>query len=469
LFLSASLFARAKAEEPVTINTEYTLCITAFDVTNLPPSQQNIGSIFQNRIATRLSSIQTRKRTNFELDRYTEAAWIKARGEAAVKVASKREERDKLLYQGLPGWKYKKELKRVTEELAVLQTDYRTAEEQLPRVEPLPLFKLDASSFPPAPESGAEETFLETQKADSFLAAKFSSYYGRVLGEFRFYTKNGAGQYEDSVLFSPEDLSAAADEIIFRLEEALSGEGRSRLTVKALPENAAVLVGGKLAVKGEPSVVNPGETTLSVSAEGYRTERGNLTLAPGEEKELDIALEPLNMESLRLNVDEPSKVYIGSLYIGTASPGLDFDVAVPVGQYRYLNLETESGKTGQAIVMGEFAGDSRSLSLKTRVLPGKDETPVEKRRRQFYGAWGRLWVTLPLAFFLNGLAQTYADASNSYVMRNGVTNQKLYDNAMTSFYVARGALITAGVFGVESIIRLVVYIYTANREAVELQ
>jgi hypothetical protein len=87
---------------------------------------------------------------------------------------------------------------------------------------------------------------------------------------------------------------------------------------------------------------------------------------------------------------------------------------------------------------------------------------VEKRRRQFYGAWGRLWVTLPLAFFLDGLARSYAAAYNV----SG--NKDILDRFNTSYYISRGAILAAGAFGVESIIRLIIYINTANREAVPL-
>jgi hypothetical protein len=126
-------------------------------------------------------------------------------------------------------------------------------------------------------------------------------------------------------------------------------------------------------------------------------------------------------------------------------------------------VETEDGKRGEVIVRGEQQRESDQYSESNpRSIPDKDEKPVEKRRREFYGAWGRLWVTLPLAFFLDGVARSYATGYNA----SG--SPEILEQFNTSYYISRGAMIAAGVFGLESLIRLIIYINTANREAVPL-
>ncbi|MDR2048277.1 MAG: hypothetical protein LBP69_02370, partial [Treponema sp.] len=132
-------------------------------------------------------------------------------------------------------------------------------------------------------------------------------------------------------------------------------------------------------------------------------------------------------------------------------------------RYRYINVETEDGRRGEVIVFGERQTEGpRAVGINPKIIPGRDEKPVEKRRRQFYGAWGRLWVTLPLAFILDGLAMSYARAYNV----SG--SEEMLDRFYPAYYISRGAMIAAGVFGAESLIRLIIYINTANREAVPL-
>jgi hypothetical protein len=198
-----------------------------------------------------------------------------------------------------------------------------------------------------------------------------------------------------------------------------------------------------------------------VSAEGYEDFWGELELVPGEKAETGVTLSLVDSERVKLSAPG-ARVYIGVLYAGTIPFGDDLEISVPRGRYRYINVETEDGRGGELIVLGKQDGESRRVEINPTTLPGKDEKPVEKRRRQFYGAWGRLWVTLPLAFLLDGVARSYATAYNN----SG--NREILDHFNTSYYISRGMMIAAGVFGAESLIRLIIYIHTANREAVPL-
>jgi hypothetical protein len=463
LFVAGSLYSRGKTEEPSPVNTEYVFCITVFDVSDLPLAQASLGPIFQSRLASRLGGIDRRVRTGEEIVRYEKRAYTQARDGVISQMAAKYREKDELLFKGLPRWKYNKELRRINKELKELEAVFVKTENETIRIEERPLFVLSEDPFPPPPPSGGEEQFLAAQKADAFLSGKLSSYYGRIYAELRIYTRDSAFVFEDALIFSYEDTNDAADDLAARIEAVAAGTVRSILTVTTEPEEARILVGEKLTTSREPVFLNPGEVSVSVSAEGYENFSGILELAPGEKAETGVVLSPVESEILRLS--EPgAKIYIGALYVGTVPPGGDLEISVPLNRYRYVNVETEDGRRGEVIVLGEQQTESqRFVEVNPRIIPGKDEKPVEKRRRQFYGAWGRLWVTLPLAFFLDGLTRSYATA---YTASRG--NEEFLDRYYNSFYISRGMMIAAGIFGVESIIRLIIYINTANREAVPL-
>jgi hypothetical protein len=455
------LFSRGAGEEdrPL-VYTEYVLCITAFDVSELPQSQQAIGRLLLNRFTRRLAAVKIRTRTETEREWYEQAARNDARREAGEKLAAKRDERDQLIFAGLPGWKFRKECKRVDKEIADLEAGFTKVDTIRPRAEEMPAFKL-AEGNPSAPLPGEEESFLTTQKADAFLTVSLYPYYGRVGARLRIYSRFHAASYEEEVVFSPEDLNDAADEIAFRLEEAASGEGRAMLTIRAEPEKAQVLVDGKLAVKGEPVVVNPGTVSVVVSAEDYQPFEGEIDLAPGEQTASNIVLDPMEMEALALSLTDggPAKIYIGALYAGELPSYGTFEFRVPRGMYRYLNAETEDGRAGRVIVLG--GEENRSLSIQPRILPAPDEKPVEKRRRQFYGAWGRFWVSLPVTFFIYGMKIMYEAHLT-------VGDESMYNTAVLTNNLFTGGAIVTGIFGAESLVRLIIYINTANKEAVPL-
>jgi hypothetical protein len=144
-------------------------------------------------------------------------------------------------------------------------------------------------------------------------------------------------------------------------------------------------------------------------------------------------------------------------------PGV-FTLYVPEGQYRYIRVDTEEGLSGEVIVLGspQEDGEVRIIALEPRKLPGRDDKPVEVKRRKFYGAYGRFWITLPIAFLLHGVFQTY---NNSYYSS---ASPELYDKARNSYYISMGAWIVTGVFFAESLIRMGIYIHSASKEAVPL-
>ncbi|MCL1814757.1 MAG: hypothetical protein FWG27_02905 [Treponema sp.] len=484
LICTFSLFARGKQEEEEireSQNTLFILCIAAFDVSALPPSQQVLGSVLQKDLALELSRIYYRQRSGEELARYEELAWAASLHEAASRLAAKREERDALLYRGVPDWKYRKELKRIEDELKELKAAFQKAESEYPLVAERALFRMSTvnteGNFPPPPEPGGEEIFLRTHNADALLEGTFRLLYGRIYAEFRLFTRGASFVYKDTAIFSPEDLNAASDELKSRFLGALCNSEPARLTLRSEPDHARLEINGRTVQNGKTLELPPGPVIVRASAENHQSEVRELELEGGDAEEITFVLKPFTMEILGVTFPEPdSSVYMGALYLGgnpsetaettgeardTAEPEPGFfSVYIPAGQYRYIRVDTEDGLTGEAIVKGTPGSEVRIITLEPRRLPGKNERPVEDFRRKFYGAYGRFWIALPAAFFINGISQLYY---NSYNMTSG--NHGMYDSAR---YVSIGAWSLAGVFLVESLVRMGIYVHRASMESIPL-
>ena len=540
VFAAFPLCGRGRQEEEKRTpqNTEFVLCVASFDVSALPAGHHILGPILQRELVWDLERIHHRVRDGEELSRYEELAFIAATRDGAVKLAAKRAERDALLYRGYPRWKYRRELKEIDEELAALEAAFREAGEVRPLIEERPLFKISEANqggiaFPPAPPRGGEDVFLETHKADAVLTGTLRMAYGRIYAEFRVFTRGASFVYEDSTIFSTEDLGDASDELKSRFMAALVNSPPARLTILAEPEDARIEVNNRSAASGETLELPPGPVRIAVSAGDHRSAGRELELEGGADETVSVILRPHTMGQLDIVLPGPeAAVYMGALYVGgrappesaAVTPGAAapdaaapddaateaavssalpedtadtatadggessgvaedstnpadgevsvaeappragfFSVYVPAGQYRYIRVDTPGGLTGEAIVKGAAGGDVRIIELPGRRLPGRNEKPVEEKRRKFYGAYGRFWIALPAAFFINGLAQTYA---YSYNASRG--SQAMYDRAMNSYYISIGAWIVAGTFLAETLVRMGIYVHTASEESIPL-
>ncbi|MDR2617810.1 MAG: PEGA domain-containing protein [Treponema sp.] len=481
-FLVSAVYSKGDAEEPAApINGEWVLCITAFDTSPLPAGRRLLGDILARDLAGALEDIDRRYRDGEELDYYRNYAWQKAKTAVAKNLGTKRNERDLLLYQGKAGWEYRKLLKAKEVDIAKLEEELKNLESQGPSVAGEPLFKFADSNkngaWPAPPKAGGEYRFCTTQKADAFLCGTVSEYHGRVLLSLRMYTLyTRSYAWEDDVIFSSEDLNGAMDELSFRLIAAVSDTLPGAITVRVQPEEAMVLINGVYAGQGETPARTfvPGAAEVEVYAEGYSSAAVNTELNSGELAELYINLSPLSRSVFKVDVpgNEGSSVYLGSLYMGTAPLTLD----LPRDQYAYISVETPSGETGSAvyrqggIVRGkaEFVRPSRdageTLAFTASVPVSPEEKRVNTARRKFYGAYGRLWVALPLSLLTISIAGNYVDAYN-YSVTTGAADAGMYNKAVNSNYFTVGAYAVIGLAAADTVFRIIRYLYTSGADA----
>jgi len=436
-----SLFAfgrKQKEEEKKPVNNQWTLCITAFDVSAISPAWQTAGDTVTRSIAASLQSLDFRFRGEEESAYYRDYAWAKNRVTAMEALVKKRNERDALLFKGDPLWKYEKDLKAIDDAILKLEQSVAAVEGQAPLVEEKPVFTLSEKNlkgtFPPPPQPGAEYRFCSTEKADAILSGSLSEYYGRIFLELKMYTRHtNSYSYKNSILFSTEDLNKAVAEISDHLAQAVSDAFPSAVIVRSNPANAMVTIDGIFAGQGETEqrTHSPGKAEIVITADNYTPISVPLELNPGELAELSVDLAPRGVTTLNADVsDKPgSKVFVGSLYMGETPLALE----LPKNESTYISVETPEGDIGSLILRDSslvrgsaqlsFANDFVKADFLTAAPVQEEEKRVENARKRFYTTYGAFWFILPAALLAGGIAGTHEainqDAGTYSALRMG--------------------------------------------------
>jgi len=457
-----SAFGRKQVEEEIEpINSEWTLCITAFDASSMSPSWQTAGDTVARSFASALGGLDFRFRDDKETVYYRDYAWVKSRAEAADALVKKRNERDLLIFRGDPPWKYQKDLKAAEDAILKLEEELAEIDAKVPVVEEKPVFTLTQQNlngvFPLPPEPGMEYRFCTEEKVDAFLAGSLSEYYGRIFLDIKMYTRYTTSySYENSILFSAEDFNMAVDEITDHLAAVVSVVYPSAILVRSSPSDAMVLIDGIYAGQGEVELRtrSPGEAEITVYADSHLPATIPLELNSGELAELIIELSPLGRTILHANVPEKpgSKVFLGGLYMGETPLALE----LPGSQFSYVSVETPEGEIGSVILRdnslirgnAQFATeyDFMKADFLTAFPVSKEEKIVETARGKFYKTYGVFWIALPVALLAGGIAGTYI-ASNDYVTSNNLYGNDPEKRARINSNANFGSLIQTASYG----------------------
>ena len=448
LTATSSLFAfgRKEAPEEEEINTEWVLCITAIDSSTLPLTRQLMGDTVSRTLADTLSNLNFRLRGDEEYGYYRDYAWARSRSQAARALETKRNERDLLIYRGDPSWRYRRNLKTVDEAILELEEEMARIDGLVPAVEGKPVFMLSEENikgnFPQPPKPGEEFRFSTSHKADAFLAGSVSEYHGRIFLDLRMYTLYSRSySFEYSVLFSSNDFNDVLEEVSSRLALAVSESLSAGILVRAVPDDAMLLINERYADLGIVHALPPGMAEISLRADNHSPFTVPLELNPAELAELFIDLSPFALSSFEADVpDSPgSRVFLGSLYVGETP----LTLRLPRNEFSYISVETQEGEVGSvvyrnnAIVRGsaQFAGnDAGGRAVFNTAMPiSPEERRVENARQGFYRSYGAFWFILPAALLTAGIAGTYI-AADEYVTANNVrmdaeTREKLSDSA----------------------------------------
>jgi hypothetical protein len=463
LVLSAPLFGKGKVEEEEKkdLNSQWVLCISAFDVTVLPPPQRVVGDIMIRSLVKSLTDVDHRIRVSEEYSYYKDLAFFIALEDAGKKLAAKKAERDLLLYKGYPSQRYKNELKTANAAVKTMEEEYQKAEEAVMKISVEPVFQLTQENtegtFPDPPAAGGEYRYCINKKADAFISGEMSEFHGRLVLTIRMYTLyTRSFEYEDSFIFSTDDMNIVKEEIAGRLTAAISGAAPAALSVTADPENAIIMVKESYAGQGDTGIQEhaPGPVDVVAFAEGYESASASVDLAAGELTELQFKLHPI--PNADFDIVFPygrTSVYQGSLYIGEAP----LSITAPWNQFEYIHGETPMGDTTAVIFLAGQTGSA--VTLPPAVPKGKDPTPLRSARRKFYGAWTAFWISLPVAFILTGVANTYKNV-DIYMNHTNADVGKTYD---ILHKVSIGAWGGFGAVVSYSLFRIIWYNHTASK------
>jgi hypothetical protein len=484
------LFPLGKKEEELKEprNAEWVLCVTAFDISALPESRKIIGEVFQRSLVGSLDSVSYRIRVAPEYAWYEGRAWARDQGAAAKALAAKREERDKLLFRGDPEWRYRRSLKTIDEEIKKLEEAVRKAASEKPPVKKEPGFRFaqenQNGNFPVPPAAGREYQFCQGQKADAFLAGTVSEYYGRIFISLKLYTAyTGTYIYEDRIIFSPDDIITATDELSGRLSAAVSGAEPAEIAVKTgLPESL-ILLNRSFAGRGELERREhpPGKVTVEIFSPGYESAQAEAELKSGELTEIAADLRPQDLTPVNIESGGESglSVYHGAQYMGETP----LTLMLPLNRLEHIYAESFQGDALDLVFpikspggltnslsdwfsRNQFGGifgkksylDNNKLILYTKPLPLEDNR-VDKVRRQYYLAWGGTWLAGIATWMLYGSYQAQYDALRLN------PNPGMYDSTLQTSYMAMAGVGLVSLAVLVEFIQMGRYIHIAGEDA----
>ena len=467
LLFVPSLFAKGSDDTTETdpLNSEWVLCITAFDYSQLPQVRHIAGDVITRELVDRLNTINYRLRISPEYAFYEGHAWQQSVSAIARSISSKQNERALLLYRGEPGWRYQRNLKRVDDELAKLQEDLALKEAERPLISREPEFKLSqanlAGTFPPPPPPGTEYRFVSSQRADAFLAGEIREFHGRYYIRLSLYTLyTNSFVYEDDIIFSLEDSRGAVEEISARLTAVLSGNKHSVVVVRADPPEAQILINQNFAGRGSVSEREypPGRIVIAVAAEGYNPQTVETELGAGELTEISVNLSPLLYADVDISTLSgiPAAVYQGALYVGEAP----LTLRLPIDYLSYVMAETKEGDQAKIVfTMPDMPDESFDLSLRMRTPLPSGQNRVNKARSRYYWAWGGTWITGIAAWM------TYGMFNGQREVLPMSSSQDFHDSTQQMYYVSTGAIIAVGAVAAYHLFELVRYLHVATDKA----
>jgi hypothetical protein len=473
LLCAVSLFAgggQEAEEQDVLHNTEWTLYITALDVSSLPSSQQILGGIIMQTLVESLKGIEYRVRSTQEIQYYRDLAWARSQSEAARALAAKQNERDLLVFRGDPQWMYQRTLKTYDADIANLEIRLRDVQTTMPFVSAEPKVKISnpVGSWPVPPRIGEEYRFCTNQRADAFLSGDVTEFHGRIYITLKLYTLyTNSYSWEDGVLFSYEDLDNALSELGGRFNAAISGLQPAALIVHVEPEDAMIIIDNFWAGRGEASLRDhvPGVASVAAHADNYVSEQIEVELNAGEIAELSFNLIPLGVSALTVDVpgSPDSSVYLGGLFLGKTPLSVELG-----GGLSFISVETPTGETGSAIygednIRGnaEFISANNAFAFNTAFPVSPEEKRVAAARNSFYSAYGRFWIALPLSILAISMTNNYVMAFNN----NPNPTLEMYENAKSRIYIRNGGYVLIGMAIIDTVYHIVRYLGASGADA----
>jgi hypothetical protein len=463
--LANALFAKGNVEEAAEVQKEeWILCISQFDGSRLPENKASVSNIVMRKLMESLRSINYRTRVSPEYAYYEKTAWDKKRLTAAKALETKQNARSLLVYKGEEDWKYRRDIKKADAEIEELRIALMEVEDNAPTVDKEPLFTITADNlelkFPNAPKTGGEYKFCIDGKFDAVLTGSVIDFYERFIVTVKLYTiYTQSFAWEDSIVFSPDDIDEAMEEITRRLVIVLSGSKPAIVALKTNPEDALVLINNSFTNRTESTMLEypPGKVTITATAPDHEILTFDTELSPGELYLFGINLNPIEYGNVDITGDI-GRLYQGALFAGETPLSL----RVPLNKMEYFELLSAGEAKGSLVFQTpEYADFTQSLFLPSSIPAEKGR--LERARKMYYWAWGGTWITgiaawLTYQYFIN------SDYAISYSYNTtGSYDQGFYNDNMRMYKISRGAIIAVSTAFIFDVIFMSRYLYMANK------
>ena len=459
-----SAFGRKDAEQIKTQNDEWILCVTSFDISSLPHEKQIVVNVISRKIVEQLVSISYRTRISPEYTYYEGLNWASSRAAAAKAVSAKMEERSAELYRGNPSWRYRQSIARIDNDLTRLRENLNEIEKNAPNINREPVFKLTQANlgltFPAAPEAGTENRFCAAQRADAFLAGAITDFHGRYLLSVKLYTVyTRSFVWEDSIIFSQEDIDSAVTEITQRMSIVLSGNVPAVVAITAEPEDTLLLINRSFVGRGKTDDIElpPATIIVTASAPDHESITFETVLSADERTDIKINLTPIRYTDVLIAGEEGGRVYRGALYVGNAP----LTLRLPVNRLEYIEMETANSNKGTIVFLtAETSNNTPSFSVKTSVPLASGR--VAKERRGYYWSWGGAWIT-GIAAWIAYFSYSEASAAIATTSNPSAISDFYNNDYQLMYYIHVGSVIALGAAGVYTVYRFVKYLYISNK------
>jgi len=466
LFFSLqSLFSLGKSERATQGNvgekSEAVVYICEVDVSQMPLEQQIAGGRIRSSLVQILNQTKERNRSSVETELYRARLWQEQKNSAAKALADARKNRDMLLFKGYSKQKYESELSKINASISDLEKKLALAMEEPPHIADkarlVPHKDTASGSFSPEPNRDDRKKFCQDRGIDLLITSSLRELFGRWVLSYSLYRAvDDRDLFSDTVAFAPEKLETILPTIASVLYQGLSGSATGAIKISAQPESAEIVVQENLVGRGSTSVLEgpPGTLSIDITNPGYYPLSFSMDRIPNTLSTASIFLSPLAVDAFEItsSQSDPVKVYIDGLYQGEAP----LTVEIPRGLYAVQLVKGSGPREIQSIPL-VLQTQKGVLPVPEQYLQIQGVKTVEKARNRFYSAFGRFWIALPVAFLLQGVANTYINAVNY----GG--SPDVLDQATKLYYSAQGAWVLTGLFLSESLYRLGSYVYIANR------
>ncbi len=230
--------------------------------------------------------------------------------------------------------------------------------------------------------------------------------------------------WSDADYASRDGIPELVEALAAPLAAGVIGKPYARVSFNVAPVDADVYVDGVRALEGSRLYVAPASVVAQARARGYEPASVDLSIEPGRDLRVDLALSPLVSPGFGVESEPPgAAVYLDGIRLGYAP------LAVPGAAYpRVIRVAMEGYETAQVVADPDSPVDDIKIALAPSAGASFDER-YDAKKSAFYNALGWFIVALPVPVLSGGLFQTYYQTMTA-IKGSNPTEQGEIDRAL---------------------------------------